>query len=255
MEKAMDELRKLDPSDSMTDIVNAISDLLKKVKKDMDDPKTPEALELIRKKEVKTREYYMRPLDDDTIYNDLIRIHSDRGEVDMVDFYRRSMDLRQARKWTILGDSSAILGDNKRGAKYLRRALFFGPMDEVIDEVRSALDKAEKRISKAEGNIEKAREKAEADPGNLKYLTEYTKYLMDLDMVNDAEKINEKALKVDDKDFDTLYCMGCVKFFRGDFKEARKVFEKCKEINPKSMNAKRAYNWSVEMIENNPEDN
>ena len=252
MEKAMEELRKLDPSDSMDKIIGSISNLLKKVKKGLDDSKAPEALELIRKKEMETREYYMRPLDDDSIYQDLVSIHSERGEVDLVDFYRRSLDLRQARKWTILGDSAGILGDNKRAVRYLERALYFGPMEGVEDEVRSALEKAQKRVKKAEDQLEKAKEKVQSKPGDLKSIKNLLKYLLDLDMVQEAKKLNNKALKDHSDDFDLLYMKGCLHFFEDDFKKAKSVFEKCKEINPKSMNAKRAYNWSVEMIENHP---
>lgn len=252
MEKAMEELRKLDPSDSMEEIIEAISKLLKKVKKGLDDAKAPEALELIRVKEMETRDYYRRPLDDDSIYQELVKIHSERGEVDLVDFYRRSLDLRQARKWTILGDSAGILGDNKRAVKYLRRALFFGPMEDLVDEVRTALEKAEKRVQKAQDQIEKARQKVEDKPDDLKSVKRLLKYLLDLDEVEEAEKITDKALKDHKDDFDLLYTKGRIHFFKDEFEKAKKVFEKCKELDSKSMNAKRAYNWSVEMIENHP---
>ncbi|MGA1821471.1 MAG: tetratricopeptide repeat protein [Thermoplasmatota archaeon] len=252
MEKEFQKLKGLDPSDSMSAAMDAIADLLGAVEKDMDNSKAAGALELIRKKDRETRDYYMRPLDDDSIYHRLIQVHSVRGEVDLVDSYRRCLDLRQARKWTILGDSIGIMGNNMRAVSLLKRALFFGPMDDVVDEVRSALEKAEKRVAKASQNLEKSRTKVEADPDDVKALKQLASYLLDLDMMDEAVKINNKALKMDKMDFDNQYMKGCILFSKGKFKESKNLFEKLKEANPKSMNAKRAYNWSVEMLENHP---
>lgn len=252
MDREFEKLKGLDPSDSMSVAMEAIASLLTVVEKDMENARVADALDLIRKKDVETRDYYMRPLDDDSIYHRLVQLHSSRGETTHVDSYRRCLDLRQARKWTILGDSIGIMGNNRRAVSLLKRALFFGPMDDVVDEVRSAMEKAEKRVAKASDALEKSRDKVAGNPDDIKAMKQLTGYLLDLDMIDEAVKVNNKALKVDKEDFDSQYLKGCTLFSKGKFDQSKKLFEKLKESNPKSMNAKRAYNWSVEMLENHP---
>ncbi|MFW3146787.1 MAG: tetratricopeptide repeat protein [Thermoplasmatota archaeon] len=250
MKDAMERLDAIDPSDSMEGTIGLIDEVLKDVEKN---PKTKEAeaaLGLIGKKEKGTRDYYMRPLDSDDIYNRLVQVHLERGEESAADGYRRCLDLRQARKWTILGDSYALMGINKRAVIFLKRALFFGPSDDLVDEVQKTYEKALKRVEKAEAEIEKTLAKLNDDPDSLKNSVQASSNLLDLDRIDEAKKVIEKARKSSPEDFDVLYRHGLVLFGMDKFKEAKKVFEKSLELNPKSANAKRAFNLSEEMMSN-----
>ncbi|MGA1872838.1 MAG: tetratricopeptide repeat protein [Thermoplasmatota archaeon] len=248
MEKALEELGSLDPSDSMEGIMTAVAEVLKELEKDPESGLTSEALSIISKQENRTRDYYMRPFDSDEIYNSLVQLHLARGETEMADLYRRCLDLRQARKWTIIGDSYALMGLNSRAVKFLKRALFFGPAEDLVDEVQKAHDKAFKRMQKAETDVKATIAKLDKDPTHQKNLAKALTYLIDLDRLDDAEKMIKGLPKDLREDADILYRKGCILFGNDDFKKARTVFQKVLEMTPNSTNAKRAFNLSEEMI-------
>jgi tetratricopeptide (TPR) repeat protein len=248
MEKALEKLGGLDPSDSMDGIMKAVSDVIKLVENDPESKEASKALDLIFDQEEKTRDYYMRPLDSDEIYNALVQIHIGRGEDKMADHYRRCLDLRQARKWTIIGDSYALLGLNMRAVKYLKRALFFGPTEDLVEEVQKAHDKALKRVEKASSEIDTILSKLEKDPDHVKNRLKAISSLIDLDRLDEAGKILKKAIKNSPDDFDLIYRQGCVMFGADDFKKAKKTFTKALELNENSTNAKRAFNLTEEML-------
>ena len=213
-----------------------------------DDDKAAEILELIASKEEETRRYYLRPFDSSEIYNMLIEIHGKRGEPEMVDRYRRCLDLRQARKWTILGDSYALMGLTSRAVEYLERALFFGPSEDLIEEVENTLKKAEKRAGKAGDEVDRLLSRLEKDPDNTKLIVKASVALIDLDRLEDALKLLNRGLRKNKDDPDMLYRKGCALFGMGEFSKALRIFKKLTEANPKSNNYKRAYNLSTEML-------
>ena len=248
MEKALAKLKMMDPSDSMEGIMGAVLEVIKVIEKEPTGEGAAAPLDLIFDQEEKTREYYMRPFDSDAIYNNLVQIHLERGEEQMVEHYRRCLDLRQARKWTIIGDSYALLGLNARAVKFLKRALFFGPAEDLVEEVQKAHDKALKRVEKASSEIENLMAKLEKDPDHQKNRLKVITLLLDLDRLDEASKLVKKGIKADPEDFDLIYKQGCVHFGMEDFKKAKKIFSKSLEINEKSTNAKRAFNLTEEML-------
>lgn len=248
MEKAIEKLGSMDPSDSMDGIMEAVKNVLKIIEKDPDGDKVSSSLDLIFDQEEKARDYYMRPFDSDAIYNSLVQIHLDRGEERKAEHYRRCLDLRQARKWTIIGDSYALLGLNARAVKFLKRALFFGPSEDLVEEVQKAHDKAMKRVEKAHAEIETMMAKLEKDPDHPKNRSKTIALLVDLDRLDEANKLVRKGIKSDPDDFDLIYKQGCILFGMEDFKKAKKIFTKAMEINEKSTNAKRAFNLTEEML-------
>jgi tetratricopeptide (TPR) repeat protein len=205
-------------------------------------------LDIVFDQEEKAREYYMRPFDSDAIYNLLVQIHMDRSEERRAEHYRRCLDLRQARKWTIIGDSFALLGLNARAVKFLKRALFFGPTEDLVDEVKKAHDKALKRVEKAGDEIDGIMAKIEKDPDHQKNRLKAISLLLDLDRLDEANKLVKKGIKSEPGDFDLIYRQGCILFGMEDYKKAKKVFVKALEINDRSTNAKRAFNLTEEMI-------
>lgn len=248
MEKVMEKLGGLDPSDSMDKIMDAVMELIRMIEKDTKEGKVSKALDMIFKQEEKARDYYMRPFDSDAIYNSLIEISMDREEEDKADHYRRCLDLRQARRWTIIGDSYALLGLNARAVKYLKRALFFGPTEDLVEEVQKAHDKALKRVEKATSNVDATLGKLGIDPDHPKNRLKAISLLIDLDRLDEAEKMIKKAIKVSPEDFDLIYRQGCVLFGMDDFKKAKKIFIKALELSENSTNAKRAFNLTEEML-------
>lgn len=248
MEKAIETLGSLDPSDSMEELIRSVGEVLQLIDGDPGGTHTTEALILISKKEERTREYYMRPLDSDEIYNTLIGLHTARGETEMVDRYRRCLDLRQARKWTIIGDSYALLGLSARAVKFLKRALFFGPSEDLVDEVQRAHDKAIRRMEKAGSEIDALLAKLAKDPSNPKFLQKAVSHLIDLDRLEDANDLLTDTNMEIGNDPDLFYKQGCILFGMDDFENARNVFSGVLEQTPNSTNAKRAYNLAEEMI-------
>ncbi|MBN1389198.1 MAG: hypothetical protein JXA22_00995 [Candidatus Thermoplasmatota archaeon] len=248
MEKALERLGSMDPSDSMADIMSAVVELLQSIEKGPSDALSTSALKLVSDQEKRTREYYLRPFDSDDIYNTLIELHSARGEGDMVDRYRRCIDLRQARKWTIIGDSYALMGLNARAVTFLKRALFFGPSDDLVEEVERTHDKAQKRMEKANSEIDTIMAKLSRDPTNPKVLPKAISYLIDLDRLDEAERVLRTLPARSREDPEIMYKQGCVLFGMDDFGSARDVFEKVLQQTPNSTSAKRAFNMAQEMI-------
>ncbi|MGA1847891.1 MAG: tetratricopeptide repeat protein [Thermoplasmatota archaeon] len=251
MKEAMESLESMDPSDSMEGIMSKISALIEIVREDPLGDGSNKALSLIFNKEKKTREYYMRPFDSDSIYNSLIEIHALREESEMAELYRRCLDLRQARKWTIIGDSYALMGINARAVKFLKRALFFGPSEDLVDEVQRTYDKALKRVEKADDEVDVVLVKIQKDPGNLKNVVKAVSLLIDLDRLDEANKICTEALSSFPDEFDLVYRKGCIEFALDDFTGAESTFQKALEMNPNSTNAKRAVNFTEEMLKGN----
>jgi tetratricopeptide (TPR) repeat protein len=249
MSDPLEDLRKLDPSDSMSDTLAHIVAALDIVESRKSDPHRAEALALIAEKEKEAFEYFLRPLDDDTVYNRLIALHLAMDDGSSVARYRRAIDIRQARKWTVMGDAQAVVGNNSKAVHYLKRAMFFGPMEDVEGEVRSALERSEKRVQKAQKEIEKALEKVSAKPDSEKALLEAGNHLMDLDRLDEAAKTNKKLLAILGTDSKARYQQGCILFSKGEYKKALKVFEELHGENPDSLNVKRCMNWTLQMIE------
>lgn len=252
MSDELEELRELDPQDSMEKTMEVMGKVLKKIRSSKNDEMVKEGLDLIYKKELESSGFYMRPVDDDGFYNQLVEFHFDRNEEKRADHYRRMLDQRQARKWTIRGDCSAVFGNHKRAVVLLKRALFFGPHKDVVHEVKAALERSQKRVDKATSNLEKALHKVEIDPKNMKALAQSTVHLLDLDRVEEAWDLNKKCLRLEPDDFDAQYRKGCILFTKGELKKAKKMFTDLIKVNPKSMNARRAYNWIVEMMGGDP---
>ncbi|MGA1792890.1 MAG: hypothetical protein ACMUHM_02975 [Thermoplasmatota archaeon] len=248
MEKELQDLGSRDPSDSMEGIMEAVGRVLKHVENDPGSEFTNEALALISRQEERAREYYMRPFDSDDIYNSLVQLHQDRGETEMAERYRRCLDLRQARKWTIIGDSYALIGLNSRAVKFLKRALFFGPTEDLVDEVQKAHDKALKRVVKAEAEIETLLVKLGKDPTNPKNVAKALSHLIDLDRLDEAEKMIKGLPANLSGDPEVLYRRGCILFGSDDFENAKEVFANVLVSTPNSTNAKRAFNLAEEMI-------
>jgi len=242
-----DELEALDPSDSMADTLAAVRALLDLVDKDGAGEIRNKALSLISRKEGEAMEYYLRPLDDDSLYNRLIAHCGACGDESGIAQYRRALDIRQARKWTVLGDAQAVIGNNTKAAVFLKRAMFFGPMEEVLGEVQGALDRAEKRVEKAKREIEKVLSRAKSDP-SPKTLKEATHHLLDLDRVDEADEMNGLWLSIEPDGTDPLFQKGCILFAKGDHEGALEIFEGLRDRLPDSLNVKRCYNWTLHML-------
>jgi len=249
MEDAVSKLSDIDPSDSMAAVLAAVREVLDLIEGGARAVPVEEVLDLISRKEAEAQEYYLRPLDDDSVYDRLVSLHSERGDEDLVRRYRRALDLRQARKWTILGDSQAMAGNHTKAVHFLRRALFFGPAEDVLHEVRSALERSEKRVQKAQKELPRILERLKADPGSEKLLREAGNYLLDLDRLDESQEHNRKLLEVSDDDFEALYQKGCLLFSRGDFHAYLEIFTGLRERKPDSLNVKRCYNWSLQMLD------
>jgi tetratricopeptide (TPR) repeat protein len=185
------------------------------------------------------------------LYNTLIELHSERGNDGMVKLYNRCLDLRQARKWTILGDCYSLMGVNKRAVTYLKRALFFGPSEDLVDEVKGTLDRAEKRVTKADSEVEATLKRAQDKEFEAKTASKALGHLLDLERLDEMESVLKKFLKDAKDDQDLLYKKGCLLFAKGDFKQALRLFNTLLEKNPKSNNIKRAVNLSEEMLAGN----
>ncbi|MDG6225636.1 MAG: hypothetical protein QCI82_09000 [Candidatus Thermoplasmatota archaeon] len=246
-EKILDELQELDPSDSMS----AAMDLITRALDAIEPPsKVDEAiLEMIYSKEKEAMDYYLRPLDDDSIYNRLIALNEGVGNKDRVERYKRALDVRQARRWALLADSQAVVGNNSKASRFYKRSLFFGPTEDVIDEVRSAAARSEKRIEKARKEIDRSMGRLRSDPGSRRIALECIKYLMDLDRQDEANEILEEYLKDSEEDFDLLFMKGCILFSRGEHEGSSVIFERLTRMNPDSLKARRCHNWSVQMMD------
>ena len=246
MADALEKLKMIDPSDSMQDTLDAVSDVLDRVGSYDDNGAT--ALQLIAQMEQKARNYYLRPLDSEEIYNRLIDIHQERNEDDIVARYRRCLDLREARKYTILGDSYALMGINTTASEYLEMALDHGPSEDLVEEVEKTLVRAKKRVAKASDEIDILLMKLDKDPTHQKNIIKTVTHLIDLDRFDEAIQRADVGLDVWKNDPDLNYRKGCALFGRGDMKEALVLFDVLLETKPTSNNYKRAVNLSHEMM-------
>jgi tetratricopeptide (TPR) repeat protein len=247
MDDPFGTLEALDPSDSMADTLTAVLGVLDLAERANDASFREKALALIRLKEKEAMDYYLRPLDDDSVYNRLISLNTAAGDDAAVGAYRRALDIRQARRWSILGDAQAVAGNHTKAAKYLKRALFFGPMEDVAHEVRSALERSEKRVQKARKEFEKALSKVKVDEPSSKALKEVGQYLLDLDRTEEAMEFVERWSKDRPEDTDLLYHKGCILLSSGSYDDALGIFQDLKKRLPDSLNVKRCYNWTVQM--------
>ena len=248
MSGAYEELLQLDPSDSMKRTIERIYLLLEQIEEEGDGGATNRSLELIAEKEKEAVSYYMRPLDSDEIYNRLISLHEARDEMETADHYKSMIDQRRARKWTLNGDLHSVLGDNTLAVKYFERALFYGPRDDVVDEVKKALSKAAKRVDKAVSGLSIVLKKLEARPSDGKLIGDAVKYLIDLNRIDEAIDMNGKILKLIPDDFESLHRKGCLQFLAGEREKALQTFSALKEENPNSTKAKSAFNWTSELL-------
>ena len=205
------------------------------------------ALGLIAEKESEAVSYYMRPLDSDEIYDRLISLHESRDEMETADHYKSMIDQRRARKWTLHGDLHSVLGDNTLAVKYFERALFYGPRDDVVDEVKKALSKAGRRVDKAGSGLPTILKKLEGRPTDVKLIGDAAKYLIDLNMIEEAIDMNGKVLKLVPADFESLHRKGCLQFLAGNREDAIRIFSTLKQDNPNSTKAKSAYNWTRDL--------
>ncbi len=246
MVDALEKLKVIDPSDSMQNTLDAVNEVLDRIGS-YDDNGTA-ALQLISQKEEKARNYYLRPFDSEDIYNRLIDIHKEKDEDDMVARYRRCLDLREARKYTILGDSYALMGINTTASEYLETALDHGPSEDLVEEVEKTLVRARKRVAKASDEIHILLMKLDKDPTHQKNLIKTVTHLIDLDRFDEAILRADVGLDVWKDDPDLRYRKGCALFGRGDMEEALVLFNVLLEIKPTSNNYKRAVNLSHEMM-------
>lgn len=246
-EKILDELRRLDPSDSMVNAIAVIRRAIEEV--EVSGGAGDAILDMIDVKDAETMEYYLRPLDDNSIYNRLIALNEGKGREERVDRYRRALDIRQARRWVLLADSQAVVGNNSKASRFYKRALFFGPTEDVIDEVISAAARSERRVEKARKEIERSLTRLRSDPGSRKFALESAKYLLDLDRPDEADAVIKGHIMGSEEDFDLLFMKGCILFSKGEHGEASAIFGKLTEMNPDSLNARRCLNWSVQMLE------
>ena len=245
---AYGELQQLDPSDSMKRAIEVIDLLLEQIKEEGDGEAISRALDLIAQKENEAVSYYMRALDSDDIYNRLINLHEARDEIEAADHYKSMIDQRRARKWTLHGDLHSVLGNNILAVKYFERGLFYGPRDDVEDDVKKALSRAGKRVDKAESGLPVVLKKLEARPSDEKLIGDAVKYLIDLNMIDEAIEMNVKILKLIPGDFESLHRKGCLQFLAGEREKALQTFSRLKEDNPNSTKAKSAYNWTRELL-------
>lgn len=250
MEEAITKLSAMDPSDDMGKVLECILEIIEHVEGDPSSGDSGEALRMVHEKEKASREYFMRPFDSDEIYNRLMAVHNVRGEEGIASEYTRCLDLRQARKWTILGDSYALMGLNKRASGYLKKALYFGPSEDLVEAVQRTYEKALKRVVKAEEGAESSLYKAEKDPGNIKNLIKALGYLLDLDRLDETLELADVGLKRHGDDFEILYRKGVALFGKDQFDPALEVFNRTLDMRPTSANAKRAVNLSQEMLGN-----
>ncbi len=246
---AYEELQKLDPSDSMKRATESIDLLLEKIEEGGDNEVINRGLDLIAEKEGEAVSYYMRPLDSDEIYNRLISLHEARDDIEASGHYKSMIDQRRARKWTRYGDLHSVLGDHSLAVKYFERALFYGPRDDVVDEVKKAHSKAEKRIDKAVSGLPGILKKLEVRPTDRKLIGDAAKYLIDLNRIDEAIEMNGRILELAPGDFESLHRKGCLQFLAGERKEALLMFSALKEENPNSTKVRSAFNWTREILE------
>ena len=248
MSGAYEELQQLDPSDSMKRAMKVVDLLLEQIEEGEDGEVISRGLDLIAQKENEAVSYYMRPLDSDEIYNRLISLHEARGDIKSTDHYKSMIDQRRARKWTLYGELHSVLGSNTLAVKYFERALFYGPRDDVVDEVKKALSKAAKRVDKAGSGLPIVLKKLEVRPSDGKLIGDAVKYLIDLNRIDEAIDMNGKILKLIPDDFESLHRKGCLQFLAGEREKALQTFSALKEENPNSTKAKSAFNWTSELL-------
>lgn len=246
MSRTLEELSKHDPSDSMKRTLDLIEEVLRSLP-EMDDG-GDRALEIISLKEKEARDFYWRPLDSEDIYNSLIEIYKERGNREMVERYRRCLDLKEAREYTILGDSCSLMGINTKASEYLEMALDLGPSEDLVSDIEKTLARAEKRVEKAGAEIGPLLAKLEKDPTHKKNLIRSISHLIDLNRFDEALEQADRGLSTWNEDPDILYRKGCALYGKEEYKKALEIFEPLLEVNPNSNNYKRAVNLSKEMM-------
>ncbi len=240
MKDALEKLSTMDPSDSMEDTLKTIMKVLEGLPSEKEGKR--KALDIISEKEKAVRDYYLRPLDSDEVYVTLAGIHDELGNKEMAGLYRRCIDMREARKCTIMGDSYSLMGINSRAVEYLQKALELGPAEDLVDEIERTLLKAEKRVSKARDEVDILLMKLKKDPTHNKNLLKAVCHLIDLDRFDQALEMADSGLKVYNDDPDLLFRKGCAYFGKNDRDSAMEIFGPLLITNPSSNNYKRAVN-------------
>jgi tetratricopeptide (TPR) repeat protein len=241
MEDALKKLSELDPSDSMETALNTVIIVLDNLPADKD--RKMEALEIIARKEEAVRRYYLRPFDSDHVYERLSSVHEELGNREKAGLYSRCIEMREARKSTILGDSYSLMGINSKAVAHLRRALDLGPSEDLVEDIEKTLLKAEKRVSKAKSEIDLLLMKLKRDPTHSKNLLKAVCHLIDLGRYEEAIDMADSGLADYNADPDLLFRKGCAYFGMGKRERAMEIFLPLLESNPNSNNYKRAVNF------------
>lgn len=253
----MSKLAELDVEWSMDATVKALKEGLAEMKVDRssspwkvdDSASNLELLDLILVKVGEAEEYYWRPVDDHSVYEELYEIHMALGRDNEAQRFKAQIARREAEKWEFQGRLLNFFGNNKRAVIYYKKAL---ELDPNFDEAAAGLDKASKRVAKAEKEMEKLEKKASLN-NSCKDWTKYGQAIMDTGDVMGARDCFEKALALDGEDIDALWRIAATYEAQADFNSAMPYIEKALGIKETALNPKRCLNYATYFLERTDE--
>jgi tetratricopeptide (TPR) repeat protein len=218
----LEELRKLDVTNSMSATAKAINDAIGMLSGDCHLSQDKEILGVINKKLLEVDQAFDRPLDSPETFVKLRDIAKKAGQSDLEGYCQEQVNMLEANDLHFRGYTWLFYGDCVRASEYLKKAANLAPKHPVASV---DLGKAEKRLAKALVTMGKLEE-------SLQYF--------------------DQALAKDPQSADAMAKKGAALEGLGRYSEAVALFNKALDIKPTSQIAKKGLNLA-EYFEDNPD--
>jgi tetratricopeptide (TPR) repeat protein len=250
---SIDNLKKLDVTNSMKGTEQAINDAMGELGAELKNgkgsasQKDKEILTVINQKLKEVDDAFDRPLDSPETFKKLCGIAKAANQKDLEKYCQEQVNMILANELHFKGYTAMFYGDCVTATKYLREAAQTAPKHPLasID-----LEKAEKRLAKAKGELAKAEDGLAKDPSKSELWLKKANSLAAMGNLADSLPAFDKAISLDTEDAEALAKKGAVLEGLGKFKEAVPLFERALKIKPTSQIAKKGLNLAEYFTEN-----
>ncbi|MCX8174260.1 MAG: tetratricopeptide repeat protein [Thermoplasmata archaeon] len=240
----MKELEELDVSWSMGKTVSVLIAGLNEVSNLLSGGRQTEAknlLDMVSRKVMEAEEYFWRPVDSDEVYTKLKESYAKIGEPQKATEWEKRINLRKAREIEFKARVQNFCGNNTLALEYYSQAVSLAPDFQLAQDGKR---KAEKSVLKARREIDVVENLAKKAPGNPETLVKLGVVKLNLNHVNEAIAIFQRALEIARGDADATTRLGLAYLSAGRYTEAKECFEKVLSVKPTSLNAKRGRNYA-----------
>jgi tetratricopeptide (TPR) repeat protein len=245
----LEELRKLDVTNSMSATAKAINDAIGMLSGDCHLSQDKEILGVINKKLLEVDQAFDRPLDSPETFVKLRDIAKKAGQSDLEGYCQEQVNMLEANDLHFRGYTWLFYGDCVRASEYLKKAANLAPKHPVASV---DLGKAEKRLAKADSELEKANATIEKKPEKADGYLKKANALVTMGKLEESLQYFDQALAKDPQSADAMAKKGAALEGLGRYSEAVALFNKALDIKPTSQIAKKGLNLA-EYFEDNPD--